>query len=127
MTTGSRSAAVVTLASTQSAVTAYALYFAAAELPTNVTRHAAAEADSRPDSGLGWRVDRPGRSARRLARPSPALDAAQASSDSGRPTTLARRYSPRLFACPSWREEAATPSSSRPTITKLSDQMLGSG
>jgi len=47
------------------------------------------------------------------------------SNDEGRSTTLARTYSPRLLACPSCRDEAATPSSSRPTITKLSDQMLG--
>ncbi len=45
---------------------------------------------------------------------------------SGISTTLARRYSPSVFACGSLRSEAATPSPSRPFTTKLSASRLGS-
>ena len=41
-------------------------------------------------------------------------------------TTLARRYSPRLFACGSLRSDAATPSPSSPRTTKFSASRFGS-
>ena len=50
----------------------------------------------------------------------------RSTSTSGTATTLARRYSPRLLAWPSMRLLPATPSSSSPTIRKLSAHRLGS-
>ena len=44
----------------------------------------------------------------------------------GRSTWRERRYSPRPFACGSARVDAATPSPSSPTTTKLSARMFGS-
>ena len=53
-------------------------------------------------------------------------DAAESSSTSGTSTTRARSHSPRLLAWGSGRTDEATPSPSRPTITKLSARKLGS-
>src|SRR5215207_4551598 len=60
-------------------------------------------------------------------RPKPALHAfddggahSHRSRLAGISTMRARSHSPRLFACASWRVDAATPSGSRPWITKLS-------
>ena len=47
------------------------------------------------------------------------------SKTSGTSTWRARSHSPRLFACPSGRVEAATPSCRIPWIKKLSDRMAG--
>ena len=50
-----------------------------------------------------------------------------ASNASGMSAYFARRYSPKPLAWPSWRLDAATPSSSRPRTTKLIDHKFGSG
>jgi hypothetical protein len=55
-----------------------------------------------------------------------AVDHPAHTSADGTSTRRDRSHSPRLLACESIRLEAATPSSSKPPITKLSDRMLGS-
>ena len=54
-----------------------------------------------------------------------AVDHPAHTSADGTSTRRDRSHSPRLLACESIRLEAATPSSSKPPITKLSDRMLG--